>query len=150
MPDSHLIIVYDNHPGIPEPKSLWGFAAVTRLPGRTILFDTGSNGRVLLANMAALGLAPEELELVFLSHPHGDHIGRLDSILELSPHAMLVVHDGFSKHLVHDLRGLCRKLIVIDGDPQPLAPSVFSTGRLDSESAKQTRPWLSTPATWLR
>lgn len=133
----HMTIVFDNDPGLPGLTSLWGFAALLRIGDRTILFDTGSNGRVLLRNMAALGLSPEEVDLVFLSHPHWDHMGGLDSFLEVNPGVTLVLHAGFSKHLIGDLRTLCGGLVVVGTDPQPLAPGLYSTGMLKSEPPEQ-------------
>ncbi|MCF7991807.1 MAG: MBL fold metallo-hydrolase [Thiohalocapsa sp.] len=129
----HLTIVFDNEPGLPELTTLWGFAAVIRVADRTLLFDTGSNGRALLRNMAALGLAPEDIDLIFLSHPHWDHIGGLDSVLEMNSRATVAVHEGFSKHLIADLRGQCGELIVVGEESAALAPGVLSTGMLDSQ-----------------
>jgi len=45
-----------------------------------ILFDTGLNSKnehpsPLLKNMEALGITPEDLNYVFISHLHGDHVG---------------------------------------------------------------------------
>ncbi|UHD17224.1 MBL fold metallo-hydrolase [Thiocapsa bogorovii] len=131
-PPPRLTILFDNEPGLPALTRLWGFAALIRVGDRTVLFDTGSHGRVLLKNMAALGLSAESLDLLFLSHPHWDHIGGWDSVLELNPRLTVVVHEGFSKHLIRDLRGLCGDLIVVGADPRPLAPGLFSTGMLDS------------------
>ena len=132
-----MTILFDNYPGVPGLTSLWGFAALIRAAGMRILFDTGSNGRVLLKNMGVLGLAAESVDLVFLSHPHWDHMGGLDSVLELNPEATVVVHEGFSKHLIHDLRSLCGELIVIGVEPRPLAAGIFSTGMLDSQPPEQ-------------
>lgn len=87
--------------------------------------------------MAALGLAAESLDLLFLSHIHWDHIGGWDSILELNPRATVVVHEGFSKHLIRDLQGLCGELIVVGADPRPLDQGLFSTGMLDSNPPEQ-------------
>jgi 7,8-dihydropterin-6-yl-methyl-4-(beta-D-ribofuranosyl)aminobenzene 5'-phosphate synthase len=134
---SHLTIVFDNQPGLPGLSTLWGFAAVMRVGARTLLFDTGSNGRALLRNMATLGLAPADIDLIFLSHPHWDHIGGLDSVLELSPGAAVVVHEGFSKHLIADLGGLCGEVIVVGTEPKALAPGIFSTGMLESAPPEQ-------------
>jgi 7,8-dihydropterin-6-yl-methyl-4-(beta-D-ribofuranosyl)aminobenzene 5'-phosphate synthase len=134
---SHLTILFDNEPGLPGLTNLWGFAALIRLEGRTVLFDTGSNGRVLLKNMAALQLSPESVDLLFLSHPHWDHMGGLDSFLECNPEVAVVVHEGFSKHLIHDLHSLCGELIVIGAEPRQLAPGIFSTGMLESQPPEQ-------------
>jgi 7,8-dihydropterin-6-yl-methyl-4-(beta-D-ribofuranosyl)aminobenzene 5'-phosphate synthase len=133
----NLRILFDNYSGTTGLTSLWGFAALIRVANRTILFDTGSNGRVLLKNMTALGLSPASVDLVFLSHPHWDHIGGLDSFLDENPAATVVVHEGFSKHLIRDLGTLCAELIVVGVDPRPLAPGIFSTGMLDGQPPEQ-------------
>jgi 7,8-dihydropterin-6-yl-methyl-4-(beta-D-ribofuranosyl)aminobenzene 5'-phosphate synthase len=87
--------------------------------------------------MAALDLAPESVDLLFLSHPHWDHIGGLDSFLELNPKVTVALHEGFSKHLIHDLRTLCAELLVVGPEPCRLAPGIFSTGMLDSQPPEQ-------------
>ena len=132
-----MTIVFDNYPGLAGLGALWGFAAVFQTPSLTVLFDTGSNGRVLLRNMAALGIEPASIDLLFLSHPHWDHIGGLDSVLELNPRVTVVVHEGFSKHLLRDLGTQCRELIVVGTEPKQLAPGIFSTGMLDGEPPEQ-------------
>jgi 7,8-dihydropterin-6-yl-methyl-4-(beta-D-ribofuranosyl)aminobenzene 5'-phosphate synthase len=135
MPESpRLTILFDNVPGLPGLKPLWGFAALIALPGRTLLFDTGSNGRVLLRNMAVLGADPAAVDLLFLSHPHWDHMGGLDSVLEANPNLTLVLHQGFSRHLIADLRDQCRELIVAGPAAVELAPGLYSTGMLESDT----------------
>jgi 7,8-dihydropterin-6-yl-methyl-4-(beta-D-ribofuranosyl)aminobenzene 5'-phosphate synthase len=132
-----MTIVFDNDPGLSGFSTLWGFAAVIHTLACTLLFDTGSNGRVLLKNMAAFHLPPAAVDLLFLSHPHWDHIGGLDSFLEMNPRATIVVHEGFSRHLIQDLRALCGEVRVVGPEPQPLAPGIFSTGVFDSEPPEQ-------------
>lgn len=133
METATLTILFDNYPGLPGLQTLWGFSALIRTPTQTLLFDTGSNGRVLLKNMHALDIDPAGLDMVFLSHPHWDHIGGLDSILELNPAVTLVIHEGFSKHLVHDLQGLCGELVVVGSEPRELALGIWSTGMLTAD-----------------
>jgi 7,8-dihydropterin-6-yl-methyl-4-(beta-D-ribofuranosyl)aminobenzene 5'-phosphate synthase len=60
-------------------------------------------------------------------------MGGLDSVLELAPRARVVVHEGFSKHLIHDLRGQCGGLTVVGPERVELVPGVWSTGLLDSD-----------------
>jgi 7,8-dihydropterin-6-yl-methyl-4-(beta-D-ribofuranosyl)aminobenzene 5'-phosphate synthase len=137
MNTATLTIVFDNHAGLPELQTLWGFAALIRTSTHTMLFDTGSNGRILLKNMQALGIDPATIDSVFLSHPHWDHMGGLDSILELNPQVTVIVHEGFSKHLINDLRGLCRMLIVVSNEPYRIASGIYSTGMLNGEPPEQ-------------
>ena len=63
----------------------------------TILFDTGYNKMGVLHNMDKLGVDPNEMEAIVLSHAHMDHTGSLHAILGLiSDPIPLVVHpDAF-------------------------------------------------------
>jgi 7,8-dihydropterin-6-yl-methyl-4-(beta-D-ribofuranosyl)aminobenzene 5'-phosphate synthase len=135
-----LTVVFDNAtgdgPAVPGLTPLWGFAAMLRLPAANVLFDTGSNGRILLKNMAALHIDPAEIDLVFLSHMHWDHIGGLDSILELNPEATVVVHAGFSPRLLVDLERLCGRLVVVGDDAESIGHGLYSTGRMAGEPAE--------------
>ena len=123
-----LNIVFDNYPCNPGLQSLWGFACLIEMAGQTVLFDTGSNGRVLLQNMEQMGLDPASVEMLFVSHPHWDHIGGLDSVIELAPHLEIVAPDSLSKLYLRDLRGAVRKLSVIDGMPTKIGVNLYSTG----------------------
>jgi 7,8-dihydropterin-6-yl-methyl-4-(beta-D-ribofuranosyl)aminobenzene 5'-phosphate synthase len=129
----NLTILFDNEPGREDLERLWGFAALIEARGQRILFDSGSNGRALLRNMQRLGIDPAAVDLMFFSHAHWDHIGGLDSVLEMAPQATVVVHGGFSKHLTADLERLCARLIVVGEEPMALGPGLMSTGMLPSE-----------------
>lgn len=76
-----MTIVYDNNPFKEKLTKDWGFSCLIKGFEKSILFDTGTNGRILLSNMGKLGILPKEIELVFLSHAHKDHAGGLDALL---------------------------------------------------------------------
>ena len=130
-------ILFDNYNySYPELKSLWGFSAY--LEEYHLLFDTGSNGRVLLENMKALSVDIEEIEYLFVSHSHWDHIGGLDSILELNPDMTLFVPESLSKHLIRDLRQLAKEVVIITNNPQRLFDDLYTTGLLGEEMPEQS------------
>lgn len=141
MRSIQIQLLYDNIPGAPGTRALWGFAAMITFGAankrQRLLFDTGSNGRVLLANMAALGVAPTGIDWLFLSHQHWDHIGGLDSVLELNPGIKCVLHQGFSKHLMGDLDDLGIAYQIVADDPLEFTPGLHSTGLLASEPPEQ-------------
>jgi 7,8-dihydropterin-6-yl-methyl-4-(beta-D-ribofuranosyl)aminobenzene 5'-phosphate synthase len=62
--------------------SSFGFAALiyNGETGNYILFDTGSDGDVLLHNLDQLGIEVNEISKVVISHNHPDHIKGLESI----------------------------------------------------------------------
>ena len=72
-----ITIIYDNTSSRPDLKADWGFSALVEVKGKKILFDTGTNGKILLSNMGKLEINPEEIEDIFISHLHWDHTGGL-------------------------------------------------------------------------
>jgi 7,8-dihydropterin-6-yl-methyl-4-(beta-D-ribofuranosyl)aminobenzene 5'-phosphate synthase len=86
-----ITILYDNTLFQNNLEADWGFSCLVEAHGRTILFDTGANGALLLENMKKLNIKPSSVDDVFISHPHFDHIGGLSAFLnensELLTHA---------------------------------------------------------------
>jgi 7,8-dihydropterin-6-yl-methyl-4-(beta-D-ribofuranosyl)aminobenzene 5'-phosphate synthase len=80
-----MSVVYDNNPHDRELQTDWGFSCFVEGLEKSILFDTGANGQILLSNMGKLGIRPEGLDVVFLSHAHRDHTGGLNDLLVLNP-----------------------------------------------------------------
>lgn len=59
-----ITIVYDNNPYKEGILTFWGFSCLIRGTQKTILFDTGGNGSVLIDNMKRLGINPEKIDIV--------------------------------------------------------------------------------------
>lgn len=72
-----ITVLYDNYVFDRACGSDWGFACLISGTEKAILFDTGTKGRVLLANFEKMKLRPADVELVVISHNHGDHTGGL-------------------------------------------------------------------------
>ncbi|WP_163329338.1 MBL fold metallo-hydrolase [Desulfurobacterium thermolithotrophum] len=77
----NLKILYDNR-ALSGYREDWGFAALIELSDETILFDTGAKPEVLAENLKKFGVNIEEVDVVFISHNHWDHIGGLPYILK--------------------------------------------------------------------
>jgi 7,8-dihydropterin-6-yl-methyl-4-(beta-D-ribofuranosyl)aminobenzene 5'-phosphate synthase len=80
-----ITIVYDNTAFIEGFSVDWGFSCLIEAHEKKILFDTGAKGEVLLKNMAKLGVSPQSLDGVFISHTHWDHSGGLAELLKVKP-----------------------------------------------------------------
>ena len=76
-----IAILYDNTVFLSGLKPDWGFSCLVETHNRNILFDTSSNGSILLENMKKLHIDPLSINEVFVSHPHFDHIGGLSAFL---------------------------------------------------------------------
>jgi 7,8-dihydropterin-6-yl-methyl-4-(beta-D-ribofuranosyl)aminobenzene 5'-phosphate synthase len=101
-----MTIVYDNNPGPKELTAAWGFACVIRGTEKTILFDTGGDGPILLENMRQLNLDPEKIDIVVLSHIHGDHTGGLSSFLQVRTGVPVYMPVGFPSTFRERVRSL--------------------------------------------
>jgi len=53
----------------------WGYAALIEVDGHKILFDTGNKPKTVLLNTLDLNVDLLDVEDVFLSHNHSDHMG---------------------------------------------------------------------------
>ncbi|EDM23602.1 MBL fold metallo-hydrolase [Caminibacter mediatlanticus] len=120
-------IVFDNYIANDRLESFWGFSLMIE---DYFLFDTGSNGRALVRNMAKMGFSLQELKYLFISHPHWDHIGGIDSVIDENRLMSLFLPDSLSKFYVRDLRKLSREVKVIS-NPQKLFGKFYSTGIME-------------------
>jgi 7,8-dihydropterin-6-yl-methyl-4-(beta-D-ribofuranosyl)aminobenzene 5'-phosphate synthase len=91
----HLGILYDNNRFDPRLKAAWGFSCLVKGLEKTILFDTGGDGATLLSNMRLLGVEPAEIDIVVLSHIHGDHTGGLGDFLENNSRVVVYLPESF-------------------------------------------------------
>ncbi len=128
---SSLEILFDNYSVCNECQSLWGFSGY--LPEYKLLFDTGSNGRVLLKNMEQLGVDIQAVEYLFITHSHWDHIGGLDSVIELNPNITIFAPSSLSKHLLRDLKSMVHEVVICGKKPQYLFANLHTTGLLGTQ-----------------
>ena len=71
----------------------WGYAALIEFEGKRILFDTGDNIAVFQKNVEALHVDLTHLDMVVITHAHGDHTSGLRYVLSKNPHVRIYVPD---------------------------------------------------------
>jgi len=80
-----VTFIYDNETAREDLIADWGFSCLVEEENTpTILFDTGTDGSILLSNMRKLNIDPLGIEEVFISHGHFDHIGGLSDFLRMN------------------------------------------------------------------
>lgn len=99
-----LTILYDNESSREGLKSGWGFSCLIEVDGKNILFDVGWDGGMLLDNMHALGVNPQEIDVIVLSHQHWDHTGGLNHVLAEVGDAEVYVPESFSSHMKNEIK----------------------------------------------
>jgi len=125
--DLSITVSYDNNPYKERLTTAWGFSCVIRGTEKTILFDTGGDGSILLANLGELGINPKEIDLVVLSHIHGDHVGGLPCFLEKNPQVVVYLPKSFPKGFKDGVEEYGAKIVEVQG-PLKICQGVYSTG----------------------
>ncbi|MBN1247160.1 MAG: MBL fold metallo-hydrolase [Anaerolineae bacterium] len=135
-------------------RSEHGYALWVETAAGRVLFDTGGSGETLLHNLSVLGLNPETLDAVVLSHGHDDHTGGLAALAEhLSPGTPVVAHPTlfrarYSRHsgdLEH--RGIPVTQASLEDsltfrfsrDPVQVLPGVWTTGEVQPRPEPEGR-----------
>lgn len=82
---ARVTILNDAFGNDPSLRKDWGYAALVEIGGKRILFDTGNNADVFLANARAKGVDFSTLDFVVQSHRHADHFAGLSEVLKINP-----------------------------------------------------------------
>ena len=133
-----ITVLYDNYGSVPGLKYGWGFSCMVQGAFGKVLFDTGSDATSLLDNMKRLDIHPREVDAVFLSHDHWDHVDGVGGFLvERGSGAPVHVTPAFSDGLRDRIqRAGCH--VVEHGSSNEAAckleilPGVFSTGEMEA------------------
>jgi len=130
-----ITIIYDNYEYDPRLTTAWGFAALVETMEHTILFDTGGDAPTLLSNMEILELDPAVIELVVLSHAHGDHTGGLEGLLAEGIQPAVHLLPSFSQS---DKNRIAQRTTVAEVEPgQLLAAEIYTTGEMSAGIPEQ-------------
>lgn len=136
-PEYRITVIFNNIRAVEPLDTAWGFACLVEGLDRTLLFDTGSDGRMLLANMKRLAVDPATIDGAFLSHLHGDHTGGLEQFLRLNPKVKVYFPRSFPQSLQQGIQLLEADITAIEG-PAKLCHRVHSTGEMGTSSKEQT------------
>ena len=127
--DLTIKVVYDNNPYKQELGTAWGFSAFIIGTEKNILFDTGGDGSLLLGNMKKLEIEPNSIDVVVLSHIHGDHTGGLASFLKKNHKTEIFLPESFPKKFKENVQKHGAKIVEVKQLLQ-ICENVYSTGQI--------------------
>jgi 7,8-dihydropterin-6-yl-methyl-4-(beta-D-ribofuranosyl)aminobenzene 5'-phosphate synthase len=130
-----VTIVYDNRPFNPSLSTAWGFSCLVRTATNTVLFDTGGDGAILMANMAALQIEPGQIDTVVLSHNHRDHTGGLQALLAANDRLTIFAPQAFAEE-VRRVSGDRVRVIAVT-EPVEVVDGVWALGEMGTSVVEQ-------------
>lgn len=132
-----ITVVYDNTSLLEGLRSDWGFACVIEGLEKKLLFDTGADGELLIDNITRLAGDPREIEAVFLSHRHWDHVDGLERLLAAAPDVEVFLTESFPDDVRRTVteRGAAIREVV---GPVEVCPGTYSTGEMSGDPEEQS------------
>jgi len=124
-----ITILYDNNEYDDRLRTAWGFACLVEGLDETILFDTGGDSGTLLSNMRTLGVDPQRVDTVVISHVHGDHVGGLGGFLDENQAVTVYLPESFPQSIGDAARDVGADVVKVQESVE-ICEHVLSTGEL--------------------
>jgi 7,8-dihydropterin-6-yl-methyl-4-(beta-D-ribofuranosyl)aminobenzene 5'-phosphate synthase len=128
-PSTTITVLYNNVSGRPDCITDWGFACLVKGNEKTLLFDTGEDGSILLHNMKRMNIDPGSIDVVVLSHIHSDHAGGLTEFLKHKNDVVVYVQATFPSHFKHATKREGATIEEVNKARQ-LCKDVYTTGEM--------------------
>jgi 7,8-dihydropterin-6-yl-methyl-4-(beta-D-ribofuranosyl)aminobenzene 5'-phosphate synthase len=117
-------------------RTAWGFACVIETGETKVVFDTGGEGTLLLENMRRLGIDPVDIDLVVLSHPHGDHTGGLSDFLHIHPRLPVYFPRSSPKSLSEQIKSASATPVPVSSFAE-IQPGIFTLEEFEGAIPEQ-------------
>ncbi len=133
----NVTVVYNNVEYDKNLTTAWGLSCVIQGMEKTILFDTGGDGAILINNMKKLKIDPTSIDVVVLSHIHADHTDGIWDFLRVNNKVTVYILSSFPQNIKKNIGMLCSDVKKVD-KPVKICDCVFSTGELGTFLKEQS------------
>jgi len=132
-----ITVLYDNYIFSEGLKTDWGFSCIIKGTEKVILFDTGTKSDILFHNINKLNVNPKDVELIAISHIHGDHTGGLSALLEKNNKVIVYLPVSFPDEFVSKVEKAGAKAITVDKSVE-ICKGVSLTGEMGVQIKEQS------------
>lgn len=136
--DIDITVLYNDIAGDAQLETAHGLSCWIEGLEKTVLFDTGGDGHILLDNMKKLGKNPKDIDIVIISHHHWDHSGGLFTLLRSSGPVKAFMPKDFPLVFVEHAERLGADVTLVDG-PTEIISGIRSTGQMGNETLARDR-----------
>jgi 7,8-dihydropterin-6-yl-methyl-4-(beta-D-ribofuranosyl)aminobenzene 5'-phosphate synthase len=132
-----ITVLYDNYTLNKECTPDWGFACIIEGTEKCILFDAGARGNILLENMDKLDINAQDVDLMAISHNHGDHIGGALSLLARNSNLSVYLPPSVPAGLIQNIKATGAKIRTVN-ESMRLCEHVHLTGPMGGRIIEQS------------
>jgi 7,8-dihydropterin-6-yl-methyl-4-(beta-D-ribofuranosyl)aminobenzene 5'-phosphate synthase len=129
-------VIYDNYVCTEGLTADWGYSVLIAGSDWEILFDTGTKPGVFESNFREMGLDPSAIDLLALSHDHGDHTGAVASFAAMKTGIPVLMPESSSEPFKMRMAALGLKPLLAVG-PAMIYEHLFTSGEFDYEIPEQ-------------
>lgn len=130
-------ILYDNYLYKEGTRADWGFSCLIEGLDKTILFDTGTDPRILMHNVEALNVDLKKVDQIVITHNHGDHTGGLPAVLERTSGIPVFFPASFPAEFGRRVESLGARAQTVD-EPVEICKNVHLTGEMGEAIVEQS------------
>lgn len=130
-------ILYDNYLHREGTKADWGFSCLIEGTEKTILFDTGTQPKILMHNVEVMGVELKKVDQIVISHNHDDHTGGLPAVLERNSNVKVYFPISFPPEFGRRVENLKARAQTVD-KPVEICRNVYLTGEMGDEIKEQS------------
>lgn len=130
-------VIYDNYICLKGTTADWGYSVVIEGLAQEVLFDTGTKPDLFESNFRKIGIDPATIDIMVLSHEHGDHTGGISSFVKMKTGIPLLIPHSFTAPFLKQMVLLGLKPVLVD-EPSMICDHLFTSGEFDYQIAEQS------------
>ncbi len=129
-------IIYDNTSKSDAFRADWGYSIFIEGLEKKILFDLGTKSGIFMSNFKKLGIDPEEVDILVLSHEHNDHTGGIEAFAKIRHNIPILIPCSFTDSFKLEMKekGL---IPVLARAPAEICGNLFTSGEFDDQIPEQ-------------
>jgi len=130
-------VIYDNYIKVDGLQSDWGYSIMVEGLDKTILFDTGTKPEIFEANFKKMGLDANKVDILVLSHEHGDHTGGIPAFVKMKTGIPVLIPYSFSPQFKKQMTGYGLEPLLVR-EPAKICDNFFTSGEFNFQIAEHT------------
>jgi len=131
-----ITILYDNYLHDNDCQADWGFSCIIDHKAKSLLFDTGTKKDVFVHNLTELKENLNRVDIIVISHNHGDHTGNLHTVLETKNDLTVYMPFSTPNSDIKKIKESGAK-VVQDKNPRDIGYDWYLSGEMGSEIKEQ-------------